>query len=210
MSEQKTSISSPPDEKVEADNPFTLFRSWLSEAEASELNDSGAMTLATVDEAGMPDARMVLLKEVGEGGFVFYTNLESAKGVQLGHIPRAALCFHWKSLRRQVRVRGHTVSVSDGEADAYFATRPRGSRIGAWASPQSRPIAKPLELEKQVALYTARFAVGNIARPSYWSGFRLVPTSIEFWVGKRHRLHDRLLFTRDTAEQPWYKTRLYP
>src|SRR5919109_4086229 len=181
--------------------PFDLFEAWFAEAATNEPNDPNAMALATVDAAGVPNVRMVLLKGVdgverADRGFVFYTNFESAKGRELLASGKAALCFHWKSLRRQVRARGGVAPVSAEEADAYFATRPRGSRIGAWASKQSRPLESRFALEKAVAEYTARYAVGNIPRPPYWSGFRIVPQSIEFWHNRQFRLHDRVVFTR--------------
>ena len=190
--------------------PFTLFASWLADAHAKELNDPNAMALATVDETGMPNVRMVLLKDAGPEGFVFYTNYESAKGRELLGGGKAALCFHWKSLRRQVRVRGAVHPVSDAEADAYFATRPRGSRIGAWASQQSRPLEGRLALEMAVARYTAKHLIGEIPRPAYWSGFRLAPTEIEFWHDRPFRLHDRMQFRRQTPGEAWETTRLYP
>jgi len=192
-----------------ADGPFVLFAEWFAAATASEPNDPNAMALATVDAAGMPDVRMVLLKGFDEAGFVFYTNLESRKGEQLAAVPKAALCFHWKSLRRQVRVRGSVEPVEVAEADAYFTTRPRLSRIGAWASRQSRPLESRFALEKAVALYTARFAAGAIPRPPHWSGFRIVPQEIEFWRDGAFRLHDRLRFTRDAAGS-WFATTLFP
>jgi pyridoxamine 5'-phosphate oxidase len=167
------------------------------------------MALATVDASGMPDVRMVLLKGFDAEGFVFYTNLESAKGQELAAAPKAALCFHWKSLRRQVRVRGSVTPVTAAEADAYFATRPRLSRIGAWASQQSRPLESRFALEKAVAYHTARFAVGAIPRPGYWSGFRIVPQHIEFWRDGAFRLHDRVRFTR-VQSAGWTKARLFP
>lgn len=190
------------------DDPFKLFAEWLEAATASEPNDPTAMALATVDATGLPDVRMVLLKGFDAAGFVFYTNLESRKGEQLAAVPKAALCFHWKSLRRQVRVRGRTEAVEPQEADAYFATRPRLSRIGAWASRQSRPLDGRLALEKAVALYTARYAAGSIPRPPHWSGFRLVPQEIEFWRDGAFRLHDRLRFTR--ARDGWLREALFP
>jgi pyridoxamine 5'-phosphate oxidase len=195
---------------TERDDPFGLFRDWMADAEKSEPNDPNAVCLATVDADGMPDARMVLLKGFGEQGFVFYTNCESAKGRELLGQPRAALCFHWKSLRRQVRVRGPVDEVSAAEADAYFASRPRESRIGAWASQQSRPLESRFALEKAVAKYAARHAIGEVPRPSYWSGFRIRPRTIEFWHDRPFRLHDRVRFVRETPEGPWSKTRLYP
>jgi pyridoxamine 5'-phosphate oxidase len=166
------------------------------------------MALATVDERGMPDVRMVLLKGFDAAGFVFYTNLESRKGMELAAVPKAALCFHWKSLRRQVRVRGAVEPVSAAEADEYFASRPRLSRIGAWASDQSRPLESRLALEKSVALHTAKYALGAIPRPPHWSGFRVVPEEIEFWRDGAFRLHDRLRFAREGAG--WSRTALYP
>lgn len=190
------------------EEPFRLFDAWLAEAAASEPNDPNAMALSTVDPDGMPDVRMVLLKGIDREGFVFYTNFESAKGRELLASMKAALCFHWKSLRRQVRVRGHVEVVTDKEADSYFASRPRGSRIGAWASKQSRPLESRFALEKAVAEYTARYAIGEVPRPSYWSGFRVIPTSIEFWHDRPFRLHDRILFGREGGG--WTRTRLYP
>ena len=192
-----------------AGGPFVLFAEWFAAATASEPNDPNAMALATVDAIGMPDVRMVLLKGFDEAGFVFYTNLESRKGEQLATLPKAALCFHWKSLRRQVRVRGSVEPVDLAEADAYFTTRPRLSRIGAWASRQSRPLESRFALEKAVALYTARFAAGAIPRPPHWSGFRIVPQEIEFWRDGAFRLHDRLRFIRDDAGS-WSATTLFP
>ncbi|MGI6851365.1 pyridoxamine 5'-phosphate oxidase [Mesorhizobium sp. 1B3] len=192
-----------------AEEPFRLFATWLEDATKSEINDPNGVALATVDSDGFPDVRMVLLKGFDEAGFVFYTNFESAKGREILGNMKAAMCFHWKSLRRQVRVRGPVEIVSDAEADAYFASRPRGSRIGAWASKQSRPLESRFALEKAVAEYTARYAVGQIPRPPYWSGFRIVPKTIEFWHDRPFRLHDRLLFTRDEGGK-WGTQRLYP
>jgi pyridoxamine 5'-phosphate oxidase len=194
---------------TEADDPLRLFTAWLSDATASEPNDPNAMALATVDADGMPNVRMVLLKGL-DTGFVFYTNFESAKGRELLASGKAALCFHWKSLRRQVRVRGPVAVVDDAEADAYYASRPRGSRIGAWASKQSRPLEGRFALEAEVARTTARFGIGEIPRPAHWSGFRLMPLSIEFWHDRPFRLHDRAQFTRSAAGEPWTKLRLYP
>jgi pyridoxamine 5'-phosphate oxidase len=195
---------------AERDNPFALFREWFAEAEKSEPNDPNAMALATVDEEGLPDVRMVLLKDMDERGFVFYTNFESQKGQELLATRKAALCFHWKSLRRQVRVRGPVEQVSDAEADAYFASRARDSRIGAWASKQSRPLESRFALESAVAIYAARYAIGEVPRPPYWSGFRVVPLSIEFWHERPFRLHERVVFRRATPDGKWDKTRLYP
>lgn len=194
---------------IQSDEPFRLFSEWLAEAERSETNDPNATALATVDEDGIPNVRMVLLKGFDERGFVFYTNFESAKGREVLASMKAAMCFHWKSLRRQVRVRGPVEEVSQDEADAYFASRPRGSRIGAWASKQSRPLESRFALEKAVAECTAKFAVGEIPRPDYWSGFRIVPATIEFWQDRQFRLHDRVVFSRQEAGR-WTKARLYP
>lgn len=193
---------------TEAADPIALFGEWLGAAEASEPNDPNAMALATVDGDGLPDVRMVLLKGFDATGFTFFTNFESAKGTELLANPKAALCFHWKSLRRQVRIRGLVSIVAAEEADAYFRTRARGSRIGAWASRQSRPLESRFALEKAVATYTAKYAVGEIPRPDYWSGFRLAPLQIEFWKDGAFRLHDRVRFVR--AGESWERTRLYP
>ncbi|MDQ6436009.1 pyridoxamine 5'-phosphate oxidase [Mesorhizobium sp. LHD-90] len=193
---------------TESTEPFRLFAEWLEDATKSEVNDPNGVALATVDADGMPDVRMVLLKGFDERGFVFYTNFESAKGREILGSMKAAMCFHWKSLRRQVRVRGPVEIVTDAEADEYYATRPRGSRIGAWASKQSRPLEGRFALEKAVAEYTAKYAIGNIPRPKYWSGFRILPASIEFWHDRPFRLHDRVVFSRDG--EGWAKTRLYP
>jgi pyridoxamine 5'-phosphate oxidase len=191
-------------------DPFGLFGSWFEDAKAREPNDPNAMALATVDETGLPNVRMVLLKDFGRDGFVFYTNCESAKGRELLASGKAALCFHWKSLRRQVRVRGSVARVSDAEADAYFASRPLGSRIGAWASQQSRPLESRYALEKAVAFYTAKYALGTVPRPPYWFGFRLTPVEMEFWHDRPFRLHDRTVFRRVSADQPWATAQLYP
>lgn len=196
------------DDFTQSAEPLRLFRAWLDDATASEPNDPTAVALATVDESGLPDVRMVLLKGFDEAGFVFFTNFESAKGREILATMKAAMCFHWKSLRRQVRLRGAVEIVSDAEADAYFASRPRGSRIGAWASAQSRPLESRFALEKAVAEYTAKYIVGEIPRPSNWSGFRVVPESIEFWHDRPFRLHDRVVFRR--VGESWTKTRLYP
>jgi pyridoxamine 5'-phosphate oxidase len=189
-------------------NPIALFRVWLTAAEKSEPNDPNAMTLATATPEGVPSARMVLLKEVDERGFAFYTNLASRKATELNANSRAALCFHWKTLHRQVLVEGTVKPVDEAEADAYFASRPRMSRIGAWASQQSRPLAGRFELEKRVAEFTARFHVGSVPRPDFWSGFRLLPEQIEFWRERPFRLHDRMVYHRH--EGGWLIERLYP
>lgn len=191
-----------------AEEPLRLFAAWLKDATASEPNDPNAVALATVDADGLPNARMVLLKGFDERGFTFYTNLESTKGVELLASMKAAMCFHWKSLRRQVRLRGSVEMVEGAEADDYFASRPRGSRIGAWASKQSRPLESRFALEKAVAEYTARHAIGEIPRPPHWTGLRIIPASIEFWHDRPFRLHDRVVFTRGGSG--WEKTRLYP
>jgi pyridoxamine 5'-phosphate oxidase len=199
---------------TEATEPFALFAEWMEDAKKSEPNDPNAMTLATVDDTGLPDARMVLLKGVDDHGFVFYTNLESKKARELAGQPKAALVFHWKSLRRQVRVRGPVERVTDAEADAYFATRPRGSQIGAWASKQSSPLESRMAFEKAIALTTAKYAIGAVPRPPHWSGFRIVPVAMEFWHDRPFRLHDRVEYRRakagEAGAETWAKTRLYP
>ena len=192
----------------EGNDPFAIFAEWLAEAEKSEPNDPTGMALATVDADGLPDVRMVLLKGWDAQGFVFYTNYESAKGRELLGQPKAGLLFHWKSLRRQVRVRGTVEQVSAAEADAYFASRPRQSRIGAWASDQSRPLEGRFALEKRVAEVGLRYGLGDIPRPPHWAGFRVVPSQIEFWRDGAFRLHDRRGFQRDG--EGWTVTRLYP
>jgi pyridoxamine 5'-phosphate oxidase len=195
---------------IDARDPFALFAEWLADATKSEINDPTGMALATADADGYPDVRMVLLKGADERGFVFYTNLESAKGEELAANPRAALCFHWKSLRRQVRVRGLVSRTSDAEADDYFATRPRDSQIGAWASRQSRELASRFEFEKEIARYAAKFGVSKVPRPPHWSGFRIEPLQIEFWRDRPFRLHDRLVFTRGGVDAPWTTAKLFP
>ena len=195
---------------TEALDPTALFKQWFEEARAREPNDPEAMTLATVDSDGLPDARMVLMKDFDENGLVFYTNEESAKGRELAETPKAAALFHWKSLRRQIRVRGTVASVSEATSDAYFRSRPRDSRIGAWASQQSRPLESRFSLEKAIALYAAKYAIGEVPRPSYWHGYRLNPLSFEFWRDRPFRLHDRVQFSRAAADAPWRSQRLYP
>ena len=189
-------------------DPILLFERWLNEAVKAEPHDANAMTLATVDPDGMPDARMVLLKGVDAHGFTFFTNTESAKGREIAANPKAALVFHWKSLRRQVRVRGELTPVSEAEADAYHATRARSSQIGAWASEQSRELPEPLAFEKRLAEYGLKFGLGPVPRPPHWSGYRLAPRSIEFWRDRPFRLHERLVFER--ADGGWTVRRLFP
>jgi pyridoxamine 5'-phosphate oxidase len=195
---------------TEADEPFRLFQGWFDEAVKSEPRDPNAMSLATVDGDGMPDVRTVLLKGIDERGFVFYTNTESQKGQELAANPKAGLLFYWKSLNRQVRVRGPVERVTQAEADAYFATRPKGAQIGAWASQQSRPLESRLAFEKAVALYGAKYVLGTVPRPPHWSGYRIVPMKIEFWHDRPFRLHDRVEFRRDAFGGAWTKTRMYP
>lgn len=189
-------------------DPIDLFSDWFKDAEANEPNDPNAMALASAGEDGMPSVRMVLLKGFDERGFVFYTNLESRKGQQLLANPKAALCIHWKSLRRQVRVEGDAVKVRDDEADRYFATRRRDSQIGAWASRQSQPLHGRLELERRVAKFAAKFGLGSVPRPPYWSGIRVVPRRIEFWREGAFRLHDRLVYHH--IKEGWRTERLFP
>jgi len=197
-----------PQPLLSATDPFALFAEWLKEALEKEINDGNAVALATVDEAGLPDVRMVLLKDVDQDGFVFYTNLESAKGRQLEANPKAALLFHWKSLRRQVRVRGMVSRVSDAEADVYFATRARSAQLGAWASDQSRPMGERLALEKRIAEMGLRFGLARPPRPPHWGGFRVTPQVFEFWRDRPFRLHERLVFHR--AQGGWTTERLFP
>jgi pyridoxamine 5'-phosphate oxidase len=195
------------------DDPLDLFNTWLAEAIASEPNDANAMSLATVDPDGLPDVRMVLLKDADARGFVFYSNVESAKGRELDGNPKAALLFHWKSLRRQVRVRGPVSRVSDAEADAYWATRARPAQLGAWASAQSRDLPDRLALEKRIAEVGLKFGLGKVPRPPHWTGFRVTPQSIEFWRNRPFRLHERLVFERPRgagAGDGWTTRRLYP
>ncbi|MFO1084621.1 MAG: pyridoxamine 5'-phosphate oxidase [Reyranellaceae bacterium] len=194
----------------EKPDPLTIFGEWYDEAGKSEPNDPSAMSLATVGPDGMPAVRMVLLKQFDAAGFVFYTNHESRKGRHLLAHPKAALLFHWKSLRRQVRLEGPVSPTTADEADAYFASRDRGSQVGAWASEQSRPLESRFALERRVAEFTGRHLVGKVPRPPYWSGFRLQPLLIEFWRDGTFRLHDRLEYRRPAAGQPWTTRTLYP
>lgn len=198
------------DETAVGSDPFAFFDGWLREAADSEPNDPNALSLATVDTDGLPDVRMVLLKGVDARGFAFYTNLESAKGGQLLATRKAAMCFHWKSRRRQVRLRGPVEVVTEAEADAYYASRPRVSRLGAWASQQSRPLESRAQLQAEVDRLDAKYAENEIPRPPHWSGFRLMPLSIEFWQDGAFRLHDRIVFTRASLDAPWDIVRLYP
>ncbi|HEV2747633.1 MAG TPA: pyridoxamine 5'-phosphate oxidase [Allosphingosinicella sp.] len=191
-----------------AEDPHQLFDAWFAEARASEPNDAEAMALATADAAGRPSLRMVLLKGHEARGFVFFSNLDSRKGAELAANPRAALLFHWKSLRRQVRVEGSAEPVSEAEADAYFASRSRDSQLGAWASDQSRPLDRRATFEARYEEVRARFEGGAVPRPPRWSGFRVVPERIEFWTDRPHRLHERRLFTR--AASGWTEGLLYP
>lgn len=201
-------ISTPQNLHMAENDPIALFQEWFAEARAKEKDDPTAMALATCDEKGNPSVRMVLVKNVDERGFVFYTNLESPKANQLRAHPRAALCFHWALLEKQVRVEGAVESVTDAEADAYFASRPRLSQLGAWASRQSQPIAGRFVLEQAVAATALRFPVGAVPRPSYWSGFRVVPEAIEFWHQRPFRHHDRQRFTKESGV--WKQTWLFP
>ncbi len=192
------------------DDPFMLFKSWMTEAEVSEPNDANAMALATTGDDGIPNVRMVLLKGVYRNGFVFYSNAESVKGGELANNPRAAINFHWKSLRKAVRAQGTVALVSDAEADAYFATRPKDSQIGAWASPQSRPMTGRFAFERAIAEYGVKYALAKVPRPPYWKGWRITPLRIEFWRDRPFRLHDRLVYVRDHVEGAWRTERLFP
>ena len=194
--------------EIKEKDPLKVFAEWYSEAQNSELNLAEAMTLATADKAGMPTARMVLLKSASEKGFEFYTNFESRKGLDLAENPRAALVFHWKSLKRQVRISGIVEPVSNEQADKYFASRSRGAQIGAWASDQSRPMVSQFQLEKNVAKFTAKFGISKISRPSWWSGFCVVPDSIEFWEERPLRLNRRVLYRLEKDD--WSISLLFP
>lgn len=193
-----------------ADDPFGLFEAWFAEAVKAEPNDPNAMALATVDTTGMPDVRMVLLKGHDRNGFVFYSHVASAKGREIESNPKAALLFHWKSLRRQIRIRGPVTMVTDKEADEYFATRPKQAQLGAWASKQSQPLESRFAFEQAIAKTAAKHAIGTVPRPPGWSGFCIAPMQFEFWHDRPFRLHDRVVFDRDPSAEAWTKTRLYP
>ena len=195
---------------TEQNEPLALFAAWFAEAEKSEPNDPSAMAVATADTSGSPDVRMVLMKEYDEQGFVFYTNSKSTKGQQLASNMQAAANFHWKSLRRQVRLRGAVEIVPEAMSDAYFASRAKDARIGAWASQQSEPLESRFAFEKAIATQALRFNIGDVPRPPHWLGYRIKPLEIEFWHDRPYRLHDRIVFQRDSREAPWTKTRLYP
>ena len=199
-----------PGDFTEADEPLRLFVAWFAEAGRSEAADANAMTLATVDADGLPDVRMVLMKGYDVDGFVFYSHIASAKGRELTANPKAALLFHWKSLRRQVRIRGTVTPVTEAEADAYFATRPKQAQIGAWASKQSQPLESRFAFEQAIALVATRHVIGEVPRPPGWSGWRIAPLRMEFWHDRPFRLHDRIEFRRDAPGSAWSKLRLYP
>jgi pyridoxamine 5'-phosphate oxidase len=192
------------------DDPLALFEAWLEEAKKTEPNEANAMAIATADADGHPNLRMVLMKEATHNGFVFYTNTESQKGNELAANPHIAIMFHWKTLRRQVRIRGPVTMVSDAEADAYFASRAKDSQIGAWASAQSRPMEGRWAFEKEIARYAAKYALQKVPRPAYWSGYRVTPLEYEFWRDRPFRLHDRLVYRRDSSAAPWRTERLFP
>ena len=195
---------------TEAAEPFGLFAAWFAEACQQEPSDPNAMALATVDETGLPDVRMVLMKGYDADGFVFYSHVASPKGRELAANPKAGLLFHWKSLRRQVRIRGLVSPVTDAEADEYFATRPKQAQIGAWASKQSQPLESRFAFEQAIAKVAAKHVIGEVPRPPGWSGWRIAPTRFEFWHDRPFRLHDRIEFRRETVGGPWSKVRLYP
>jgi len=193
-----------------SDDPFALFQNWMQEAEKSEPGDPNAMALATADGDGVPNVRMVLLKGVDANGFVFYSNAESAKGGELAANPQAAINFHWKTLRKAVRAQGIVARVSDAEADAYFATRPKDSQIGAWASPQSRPMEGRFVFEKRLAEFAIKYGLTKVPRPPHWTGWRITPLRIEFWRDRPFRLHDRLVYLREDGNAAWRTERLFP